>query len=408
MKEKRSLVAAWAAFDFGNSAFAVIMVTLVMPIYFGNVIVTDGRGDFYWGIAMSLSMLIVALLGPVLGAIADTTAAKKQFLIAFSLVAILCTAALAFVGAGMVLAAMLLFILANAGFEGGIIFYNAFLPEITSADRLGRVSGYGFTAGYIGGFVIILLLQGLLTDNRIAESFLITAGFFLVFALPLFFLFPRKSKAAQTIDGSVIAYGIKRTLSTIRNVRQYPDVAKFLLAFFIYNDAILTVIGFSGRYAKNTLGFETADLIMFFIMIQVVAAISSFVFGKITDKRGPKRTIVWTLVIWCVVCICAYFATTATFFYGVGALAAIALGSSQSASRTMMALLTPPERSAEFFGFYDGFCGKASAVVGPLIFGVLSDAFGQREAVISLILFFALGLYFIRQVHEPRVALQAS
>src|SRR5688572_1036469 len=131
IERKRGLIPAWISFDFGNSAFAVIMVTLVMPIYFGNVIVTDGRGDLYWGIAMSASMLLVALMGPVLGAIADSTNSKKNFLIAFSLVTIICTAALAFVQPGMVVVAMGLFILANAGFEGGIVFYNAFLPEIT-------------------------------------------------------------------------------------------------------------------------------------------------------------------------------------------------------------------------------------------------------------------------------------
>lgn len=378
------------------------MVTLVLPIYFGNVIVTDGRGDLYWGIAMSISMLIVALTGPILGAIADSSNSKKRFLIAFSLVTILCTAALAFVQPGMVALAMGLFILANAGFEGGIVFYNAYLPEITDESHLGRVSGYGFAAGYIGGFVIILALSGLLEANKIAESFLITAAFFLLFAMPLFLVAPRSGKRSKRSQ-SPIHVGFSRTIETIRNIRQYKNVARFLLAFFIYNDAILTVIGFSGRYAKNTLGFETADLIKFFIMIQVVAAISSYIFGYITDKQGPKRTIVITLVLWCIVSVASYFATDASLFYGVGALAAIALGSSQSASRSMMAKLTPAEKTTEFFGFYDGFCGKASAVFGPLIFGVMSDAFGQREAVLSLIVFFIVGLLLIRKVSEPRI-----
>jgi MFS transporter, UMF1 family len=377
------------------------MVTLVLPIYFGNVIVNDGRGDLYWGIAMSISMLIVALTGPILGAIADSTNSKKRFLIAFSLVTIVCTAALAFVQPGMIAIAMGLFILANAGFEGGIVFYNAYLPEITDEDHYGRISGYGFAAGYIGGFVIILALSGLLEANKIAESFLITAAFFLLFALPLFLIAPKSGKRTGT--GSPIKAGFVRTIETIRNIRKYKNVARFLLAFFIYNDAILTVIGFSGRYAKNTLGFETADLIKFFIMIQVVAAISSYIFGFITDKQGPKRTIVITLVLWCIVSIASYFATDASLFYGVGALAAIALGSSQSASRSMMAKLTPSDKTTEFFGFYDGFCGKASAVFGPLVFGVMSDAFGQREAVLSLIVFFIAGLLLIRKVSEPRI-----
>jgi MFS transporter, UMF1 family len=379
------------------------MVTLVLPIYFGNVIVTDGRGDLYWGIAMSISMLVVALTGPVLGAIADSTNSKKRFLLAFSLVTILCTAALAFVSPGMVAIAMGLFILANAGFEGGLIFYNAYLPEITDEAHYGRVSGYGFAAGYVGGFAIILLLSDLLEANKIAESFLITAGFFLLFSLPLFLITPR-GIARQRASESPIRAGFTRTIGTIRDIRKYKNVARFLLAFFIYNDAILTVIGFSGRYAKNTLGFKTADLIQFFIMVQVVAAISSYFFGFITDRQGPKRTIVLTLILWCIVSIASYFATDAGLFYAVGALAAIALGSSQSASRSMMAKLTPPDKTSEFFGFYDGFCGKASAVFGPLIFGVMSDAFGQREAVLSLIVFFIAGLYLLRKVEEPRLA----
>jgi UMF1 family MFS transporter len=383
------------------------MVTLVLPIYFGNVIVTDGRGDLYWGIAMSISMLIVALTGPILGAIADSTNSKKRFLIAFSLVTILCTAALAFVEPGMVAIAMGLFILANAGFEGGIIFYNAFLPELTDESHYGRLSGYGFAAGYIGSFAIILIVSDLLTSNRISEAFLITAAFFLLFALPLFLIAPIGG-GGRTRTESPIKAGFARTIETIRSIRKYKNVARFLIAFFIYNDAILTVIGFSGRYAKNTLGFETADLITFFIMIQLVAAISSYIFGFITDKQGPKRTIIITLVIWCIVSVASYFATDTSLFYGVGALAAIALGSSQSASRSMMARLTPPEKTAEFFGFYDGFCGKASAVFGPLIFGVMSTAFGQREAVLSLIVFFIAGLLLIRKVSEPRIAVEEA
>lgn len=401
------MIPAWISFDFGNSAFAVIMVTLVLPIYFGNVIVTDGRGDLYWGIAMSISMLVVALSGPVLGAIADSTNSKKRFLLAASLVTILCTAALAFVSPGMVAIAMALFILANAGFEGGLIFYNAYLPEITDEAHSGRVSGYGFAAGYAGGFVIILLLSGMLEANRIAESFLITAAFFLLFALPLFLIAPRGAARAGS-SGSPIRAGFTRTIGTIRNIRKYKNVARFLVAFFIYNDAILTVIGFSGRYAKNTLGFETADLVKFFIMIQIVAAISSYIFGFITDKQGPKRTIVLTLVLWCIVSVASYFATDAAVFYGVGALAAVALGSSQSASRSMMAKLTPPDRTSEFFGFYDGFCGKASAVFGPLIFGVMSDMFGQREAVLSLIVFFIAGLYLLQKVEEPKLIVEEA
>lgn len=400
LARKKWLIPAWISFDFGNSAFAVIMVTLVMPTYFAGTIVTDGSGDFLWGQALSASMLIVALLGPILGAIADSGKSKKAFLLAFTLVTIVCTAALAFVQPGMIAAAMILFILANAGFEGGIIFYNAFLPEIAKEEKIGRISGYGFAAGYIGSFAILALLLGHLQSGAISEAFLITAGFFLVFALPIFLLFPKEPKT-HVQSGSPIRIGIDRTLNTIRNIRKYKNVSRFLLAYFIYNDAVLTVIAFSGLYAKTTLGFGMEDLVKFFIMVQLVAAVSSYLFGHLTDRKGPKFTIMITLVIWCGVTIAAYFATTASVFFAVGGFAAIALGSSQSASRSLMAVLTPPDRRTEFFGFYDGFCGKASAVIGPLVFGALSSAFGQREAVLSLIVFFIAGLFVMRTVKEP-------
>lgn len=407
-RRQRALQAAWLSFDFGNSAFAVIMITLVLPIYFGNVIVTDGRGDLYWGMAMSISMLLVALTGPVLGAVADSTASKKQFLIACSAITILSTAALGLVGPGMVLPAMILFILGNAGFEGGIVFYNAFLPDIASSDRYGRLSGYGFAAGYIGGFAIILLLQPYLLANEIPNAFFGTAIFFLIFALPLFFLFPRRGGSTKATHAHPVREGVQRTLDTISHISKYRNVALFLLSFFIYNDAILTVIGFSGRYAKNTLGFDTSELIMFFIMIQVVAAVGAFALGFVTDSKGPKYTITLTLILWCIVSVGAYFATDATSFYVIGALAGIALGSSQSASRTLMARLTPRDRASEFFGFYDGFCGKASAIVGPLVFGVMSDTLGPRPAVVSLIAFFVAGLLILWKVEEPSLTVQPS
>jgi MFS transporter, UMF1 family len=396
---KKWLVPAWISFDFGNSAFAVIMVTLVLPLYFGKTIVTDGRGDFYWGIAMSASMLLVALLGPILGAIADSTSSKKQFLMAFSAVTILCTAALAFVSPGMIAVAMALFILANAGFEGGIIFYNSFLPNITDEDHYGRISGYGFAAGYLGGFVIILGLLPLLLNDKIPLAFVITAAFFLLFALPLFFVFPNRSKGSRL--SNPIKTGITNTIDTIRQLKNYRDVARFLLAFFVYNDAILTVIGFAALYSQTSLKFTTEQTVILILMIQLVAGLGSLFFAKITDKKGPKFVINITLLMWCVVCVMAYYVSSADVFYVVGALAALALGSSQSASRTLMAKLTPPDKTAQFFGFYDGFCGKASAVIGPFVFGLMSDTFGQREAVLSLIVFFGAGLLLMRRVKEP-------
>ena len=398
---KKSVVAAWSMFDFANSSFAMIMVTFVYPLYFGNHIVNDGHGDFYWGASMSASMLLVALVAPALGAIADATRSKKKFLFAFTLVSVLCTAGTYFLVPGMILAGALLFIFANAGFEGGIVFYDAFLPEISPPEKYGRVSGYGFAVGYFGSLAAILVNMSLLGSERYKETFLVTAVMFAVFSIPLF-LFVPEHKRQQTDDSilTTITNGFRQVFKTIGNIRRYRNVSIFLVAFFLYNDAILTVIGFSGRYAKNTLGFETSDLIALLLMVQLIAVVGSLGFGWYSDKHGAKRTIIITLFIWLGVIVGAYFSEDKTSFFIVAAVVGLALGSSQSASRSMMAHLTPSEHTTEFFGFYDGFCGKASAVVGPLIFGVLSDMISQRAAIVSLAAFFVAGLVLMRRVEE--------
>lgn len=399
---KSSIVAAWASFDFANSSFAMIMVTFVYPLYFGNVIVTDGHGDLYWGIAMSSSMLLVALLAPALGAIADITRSKKLFLAGCTLLAVLGTAGASLLEPGMIVAGALLFIVANAGFEGGIVFYDAFLPEISPKEQYGRISGYGFATGYVGSLVIILITKDLLLSNQIPQAFLITAVVFALFALPLFLFVPERRKATSSLSKQVISRSFREVLQTLKNIRKYPSLAWFLLAFFLYNDAILTVIGFSGRYAQNTLKFETGDLIILLMMVQAVAVIGSLFFGHVADKIGPKRTIVITLFVWIAVIIGAYFSSDAISFYIVAAVTGIALGSSQATSRSLMARLTPIEHTAEFFGFYDGFCGKASAVVGPLLFGFLSDSFGQRPAIVSLGILFIVGLIMMQRVQDTQ------
>ncbi len=400
---KKSVIAAWSLFDFANSSFAMIMVTFVYPLYYANVIVTDGKGDLYWGIAMSSSMLLVALIAPALGAIADSTRSKKRMLFAFTFVAVIATAATFFLQPGMIFLGALLFILGNAGFEGGIVFYDAFLPEISPPEKFGKVSGVGFAVGYLGSLGAIFATKDLLLDKKYPESFLVTAIMFAVFSIPIFLFVPELKHNAKKYSWKIIGNSFRGVITTAKHIRQYKSLATFLIAFFLYNDAILTVIGFSGLYAKNTLKFETGDLIILFAMVQTVAIVGSIIFGYITDRTGPRQTIMITLLIWLAVVIGAYLTSSVIAFYIVAAVAGLALGSSQSASRSMMALLTPKEHTAEFFGFYDGFCGKASAVIGPLIFGALSSSFGERQAIISLAVFFLTGLVLMRRVKSVQL-----
>ncbi len=402
-------------FDFANTSFSVMMVTFAFPLYFKNII-CGGQpwGDALWGVSVSVSMLIVALISPFLGASADISGRRKRFLLTFTLMAVCATALLGFTGPGMALVAAMLFIVANIGFEGGLVFYDAYLPEIASERSVGRLSGYGFAMGYFGALCILLLVFPLLKGGVVAEnsqnirnSFFVVALFFSLFAAPLFFLMRDRKKTVP--EGRTFMSSIREVRYTIMHIMNYPDLTRFLLAFFFYNDAILTVIAFSSIYAQNTLGFTTSELIVFFMIVQTTAIIGSIVFGIITDRIGPKRTIVLTLFIWCAVIVMAIVTREKSFFYYTGLLAGMSMGSSQAASRSMMARLTPKEHVTEFFGFYDGTFGKASAILGPVIFGIVSVQAGdQRFALASLLLFFLLGLVCILTVRSSAVSLPSS
>lgn len=399
------IIAAWTLFDFANTGFSVMIVTFGYALYFQSVVA--GGSDFYWGLAVSISMLICALIAPPLGAAADANHGKKQFLLWFTALSIAATIGLYWVDAGMVLLGIILFVLANVGFEGGIVFYDALLPSITSKSSIGRVSGYGYAMGYAGALAILVLCLPLLSGGLGAEnvatfrlSFLVTAAFFLVFSLPLFIFVPEQRTEER--PKNYIREGFRRSLQTLRHIRQYPTMTRFLTAFFLYNDAILTVVAFASLYAKTTLQFSIGELIVFFMTVQTAAILGSVVFGILTDSLGARRTLLGTLAMWIVVVVSAYFATSKEVFYGVGLLAGISIGSCSSASRTLMAQLVPPERTTEFFGFYDGLFGKASAIVGPLIFGALSGAFGQRTAIIMLSVFFVAGFALVLRIEEPR------
>jgi len=403
-------VFSWLLFDFANTSFSVIMVTFAFPLYFKNVICNgEPSGDALWGFCISLSMLLVALISPVLGAAADYSGKRKRFLFTFTLISVVATALLSLSGPGMAFAAVVLFVLANIGFEGGLVFYDAYLKEIATDKSVGRVSGYGFAMGYLGAFAILLLTKPLLSKGIVLSnapnvqlSFLAAAVFFALFAAPIFLaLRDQKKEKRPAISFTAIGSSIREVKYTVQHIMSYPDLVRFLLAYFFYNDAILTVIAFSSIYAQNTLGFTTGELIVFFMLVQTTAIAGSVIFGFVTDKIGPKRTIVITLLIWFVVVLAAIFADRKELFFYTGMLAGLSMGSSQAASRTMMARLTPREHVTEFFGFYDGTFGKASAIAGPLMFGLVSAHAGsQKAALASLLMFFTIGLLLMTRVRS--------
>jgi UMF1 family MFS transporter len=402
----RLTIFSWTLFDYARTSFSVMIKTVGYALYFQEI-VTAGttRGNFYWGLADSISMIIAAGLSPVLGAASDYSHRRKRFLIIFSMICIFGTASLYWIERGMILPGMLVFIAANVGFQGGYTFYDAFLPEIAPKYIYGRVSGYGFGMGYLGALSILAIAfpfikGGFDPSNLVSyrESFLIAACFFAVFSFPAF-LRLRDHTGVYHRRIPYFRLGFRRAVRTFKRLGKYKALSRFLLAFFLYIDGVNTVIFFAGLYARGTLGFSPVEVIMFFIVAQSTAILGSVVFGILTDHWGPKKSITITLIIWIAVILSAFVIQTKAQFYVVGLFAGIAIGSSQSSSRSLMALLTPSEHAAEFFGFYDGIAGNASAIMGPLTFGAISSFTGsQRIAVLSVLIFFIGGLILLQQV----------
>ncbi len=403
MSDKKKIF-IWSLFDFANTSFSIVVVTFIYAVYFKKV-VANGQsiGDLYWSIGTSVAMVITAIIAPVLGAIADYSAGKKRFLLFFTLLCITGTSSLFFVGSGNILSGVLLFILANVGFEAGLVFYDAFLPEITEPKNYGRVSGYGFGMGYLGSLATLAIVYPFILSDKIRETFPVAALFFLIFSLPLFiYLKDNRKKVGE--HKSFISIGVSRVWNTLSHLKYHKNLALFLLAYFFYIEGVNTIIFFSGNYASTTLGFSDSELLIFFLTVQTTAIAGSVVLGIVADSIGQKKTIIITLIMWLITVLIAYLITDKNGFYIVGLIAGAAMGSSQSTSRSMMSKLTPPERKTEFFGFYS-FFGKSSAIIGPLVFGLVSYISGnQRLAIISIGFFFIVGLLILTKVQDPQIS----
>lgn len=398
---KKGKIFIWTLFDFANTSFSIIVVTFLYAVYFKKTVASgEPIGDMYWSFATSIAMIVTAIISPILGAIADYSAGKKRFLLFFTVLCILATASLYFVEEGAIFWGIFLFVIANIGFEAGLVFYDAFLPEITEPKNYGRVSGYGFAMGYLGSLATLAIVYPFITENKINETFVVSAIFFLVFSIPLF-LFLRDNRKDIQVNESYIKIGVSRVTNTIKHLKQYRNLATFLLAFFFYIEGVNTVIYFSGNYASTTLGFTETELLIFFITVQTTAILGSIILGIVADSIGQKKTIIITLFLWIITVLFTVIITDKTGFYIVGLLAGSAMGSSQSTSRSLMSKLTPPERKTEFFGFYS-FFGKSSAVLGPLVFGVVSYLTkSQRIAIFTVGFFFLIGLLILTKVKEP-------
>ncbi len=404
----------WLMYDVADSAFTTVIVTALYALYFGTVVVGDvGRADYLWAWGASISEAIVAVLAPILGAIADFSGSRKKFLGVCALTIIFFTAALWFVGPGMVALGLGLYIVANVGFAGGGVFIDSFLPGISNESNAGRLSGLKWAMGYASGLACLFLaapLAGYIKSNPTpfelsrARLIPVVVAVYYAFAVIPTFLFLRDRSVKQPLppNENYLTIGFRQLKRTLGHIRQYQDLFRLLIAFLVYNDGIVTVIYFAARYAKETVGFSPEEIVYLLIINNVVAALGAFLFGFIADLIGQKRTIYMTLIIWIAAVTIAYFSYSKSMFYVASALVGIGIGSCQSVTRSLLALFTPKENSAEFFGFL-GIAGKALAFLGPIIFGVVSRTTGsQRPAILSIGAFFIIGMILLSTVNEAR------
>jgi UMF1 family MFS transporter len=392
-------IISWCLFDFANSSYSAVIAAVVFQVYYINVVVgnADGRGDLWWGRAISLSMLFVSLSSPFLGGIADYAGRRKRLLGFYTLVSVLAVSAFTFLTPGAVLFGFALIVLANIGMEGGLVFYNSFLPQIAPKEFQGRVSGWGFGVGYAGSILSLLIALPLAKAGRLDLIWIMVAAFFAVFSVPAFLFLPADAPASGSpvqaaAKGASIAWG------ALKKIFRQREPRRFLISYFIYEDGVNTVIIFSSSLAATTFGFDQGELIGMYLVVQVTALSGAFLLSRPTDVWGPKKVVTVSLVLWALVAVSAFFVQTKAQFWVLACTAGLGLGSVQAGTRAFFTQFVPKGSEAEYFGVYS-LVGKSSAVLGPLVFGMVSSGFGsQRPAILSVAAFFIIGLILLSRV----------
>ena len=402
-------------YDFANSSFANNVTTFIYAAFFTKVIAENEIvGTTLWSRGVGVIMLIVALLSPPLGALADQGGYRKRFLMFATLLAVIFTALLYFPQQGQVTFAIAIYIIACICFEMGTVFYNAFLPDIAPPERIGRISGQAWGVGYFGGLLsMAVLMVGFIsaetpwfglskeTHEHIRATNIGVAIWFAIFSLPAFFYLP-EPPARQTGGKPGLIASYRRILQTFRELQRYREIFKLLLARLVYNDGLVTVFAFGGIYASGTFGFTFEEVLFFGIIVNIAAGIGAWCFGYLDDRLGGKLTIQITLIGFVIAATIAVVPQEKIWFWIAGILVGLFAGPNQSASRSLMGRFVPQNKETEFYGFY-AFSGKATAFLGPLLMGVLTQAFqSQRIGMATVGLFFIVGGLLLRTVDEQK------
>ena len=420
---------SWSLYDFANQPFTTITITFIYSTFFASTIFlgSEEAGVAAWGKAITISSLIVAFLSPIMGVIADRGGYRKLFLIFWTWVCILFSFLLYFPLPGDVFKALLFFCIANIGFEMGGVFLNAYLPEIAPKNKIGRISGYGWSFGYVGGllalsacFVFLVFpespinpLTGNVLNKNSFEHIriinVIIAIWLAVFSIPTF-LFVKSSKKRTKEKDALISESFFEFKKTFLEIKKYKEILKFLFARIIYNDALITVIAFGGPYAYTQFGFDmdtNGKLMIFAIVLNVFAGVGAFLFGFLDDYIGGKKTIQLTNFGFVIALIIAFLAPILKngeiYFWISGILIGIFMGPNQAASRSLMGRLIPENKENEFYGFF-AFSGKATAFLGPLLFTiVISYTDSMRLSLLMLAFLFLIGMILLKKVKDPQI-----
>jgi len=404
---------SWALYDWANSGFAAIISTFVFPTYFtGHVAADPTRGTTQWGLTVGIAGLLVALAGPVLGAIADQYGRRKPWLALFTVLCIVATAALWGVrpGTEYVLRAMVLAGLATVAAEAAVIFYNAMLPSLTEDWRIGRWSGWAWGLGYAGGLACLAIAMGALIADapwlpmprdeaqHVRATFVLVALWYAVFALPRFLFTPEEPAVARGL-GRAMSEGLAQLYRSLLEVRQYVPIVRFLLARIFFIDGLATLFAFGGVYAAGTFGLSQQQVLLFGIVLNVTAGIGAAGFAWIDDRVGSRFTILVSLVGLMVPGFVLLWVTDVALFWLFGSLLGVFVGPVQAASRSWMARAAPPRLRTQMFGLL-AFSGKATAFVGPLLVGWVTGLFDSQRAGMSVIVVF-LAIGFLLMLSVP-------
>jgi len=421
-KKYKKIINSWSMYDWANSAFATTIMAAVLPIYYSAISepsLTPNQATAYWGYTNSIALLLVALLSPILGAVADFRGAKKRYLTYFALIGITATALMYFLTSGDWLFASVLFIVGNIGFAGANVFYDSLLPHIAQKGDIDQISTRGYAMGYLGGglllavnLAMIMLSPDHLTALMTRISLASVAVWWLLFAIPLWKNVPEPPRQIYEgeLDSNPFSAGFKRLSVTFKEIRKYGELFKFLVAFWLFNDGIGTIIKMATIYGKE-IGIGQTDLIGALLMVQFVGIPFSFAFGWLAKRIGTKRSIYISLGVYTLISIGGYFMQSAIHFWILGFAVALVQGGSQALSRSLYGRMVPKAQSAEFFSFFS-VSGKLAGMFGPLVFGIVSQIMGNsRLGIVSLVIFFIAGGLLLTRVDEEkgiRVAQEAD